>query len=467
MHPQNKENTMLIIDPELIWKYDRPGPRYTSYPTAPHFSESFTEKDFLDEIARTNQDPSPPDLSLYFHIPFCDTLCYFCGCNMIVTRNRERIGRYLGYLKQEIDMTCRHIAPGRRAVQLHWGGGTPTHLKPGEIEDLIAHINARFTFGEDVEAGCEIDPRELTRDHLTALKNGGFNRISMGVQDFDPKVQTAVNRIQPEALTRRVVSWIRDLGFHSFNIDLMYGLPFQSIETFEDTVEKIIDIAPDRIALFNFAYVPWVKKHMAAIRTDDLPAPEEKIGILKMSIEKLMDAGYVFVGMDHFSKPDDELAQALREKRMYRNFQGYSTRPGTDLYAMGMTGISQFGRIYAQNAKDERGYFAALDDGRLPTARGYRLNDDDVLRRHVITRIMCDFELDFASVENAFDIDFKHYFKWGLNHLREMVEDRLVSIDSGRLKVTETGRLYVRNIAMNFDGYIERQEDSARYSRTV
>ncbi|MBW1899984.1 MAG: oxygen-independent coproporphyrinogen III oxidase, partial [Deltaproteobacteria bacterium] len=318
-----------------------------------------------------------------------------------------------------------------------------------------------FDFKEDVEAGCEIDPRELTKDHLSALKSGGFNRISMGVQDFNEKVQKAVNRIQPEQMTRKVIGWIRELDFQSMNLDLIYGLPFQTSETFEKTIDSIIDISPDRIALFNFAFVPWMKKHMSLIRPEDMPPAEEKLIILKMAIEKLTGAGYVFIGMDHFARPDDELAVALREKKLYRNFQGYSTHAGTDLYAMGITSISQFGRIYAQNAKKEKQYYKLLDEGLLPTAKGYRLSDDDILRRRVITKLMCDFELDFKSIENEFNIEFQTYFAWGLKNLAEVIEDNLVSIK------TDMGQLLIRNIAMNFDGYIERREDKARYSRTV
>lgn len=458
---------MQNIDVELIKKYDNPGPRYTSYPTAPHFSDSFTQEDFLEEIEATNKGGDLPDLSLYVHLPFCDTLCYFCGCNMILTHNRDRISRYIKYLKKEIDLISTRIAPGRKAVQLHWGGGTPTHLSPEEIADLSAYIRSRFDFRDQVEASCEIDPRELTRDHLAALKDGGFNRISMGVQDFNQKVQKAVNRVQPEGLTRMVVAWVREFGFHSFSLDLMYGLPFQTTETFEKTLEAVIDIFPDRIALFNFAYVPWMKKHMRAIRPDDLPPPEMKLDILRMSTERLIRAGYEFIGMDHFAKPDDELAVALKEKRLYRNFQGYSTHAGTDLYAMGVTGISQFGRIYAQNIKEEKPYFEALDQGMPPIVKGCRLTDDDVLRRWVITRLMCDFELDFNAVEAEFDIDFESYFRWGLGNLREMMSDKLLAIQGRKLVVTEPGRLLIRNIAMNFDGYIERKEDTARYSRTV
>jgi oxygen-independent coproporphyrinogen-3 oxidase len=455
------------IDIELIKKYDKPGPRYTSYPTAPHFNESFTHENYLDEIIKTNRGRDLPDLSLYFHLPFCDTLCYFCACNMIVTRNRDRIKKYIDYLKREIDLITDHISHDRKAVQLHWGGGTPTHLNPDEIADLSSYIYDRFDVNADAETGCEIDPRELTKTHLAALKDGGFNRISMGVQDFNQDVQKAVNRIQPEVLTRQVVDWVRELGFHSINLDLMYGLPFQSVKTYEKTVDTIIDIDPDRIALFNFAYVPWMKKHQKAIRPEDLPVAEEKLNILKMSTEKLTRAGYVFIGMDHFAKPDDELALALEGKKLYRNFQGYSTHAGADLYAMGITSISQFGRIYAQNIKKEKKYHAVLDQGILPTTKGYYLNDDDLLRRHVIVKLMCDFELDFTSIENEFNIDFETYFNWGLGNLDEMIADNLLSIENKILKITKMGRFLIRNIAMNFDGYIERKEDHARYSRTV
>jgi len=458
---------LLEIDINLIKKYDKPGPRYTSYPTAPHFHESFTPDNFRDETIRTNQGENLPALSLYFHLPFCDTLCYFCACNMIVTHNRDRIGRYIGYLKKEIDLITSFISPDRETVQLHWGGGTPTHLNPDEITDLAAYIQNRFDCKNVIEAGCEIDPRELTKNHLEALRGGGFNRISMGVQDFNEKVQKSVNRIQPEDMTRQVVEWVRDLGFQSINLDLIYGLPLQTIGSFEETIDTIIDISPDRIALFNFAHVPWMKTHQKLIQLEDLPVAEEKLYILKMATEKLTEAGYVFIGMDHFSKPGDELAVALKEKKLYRNFQGYSTHAGTDLYAMGITSISQFGRIYAQNVKKEKEYFDMLGKGILPTAKGCHLTDDDILRRFVITKLMCDFELQFGLVEKKFGIDFKTYFAWGLMNLKEMIGDELISVENDVMKVTKIGRFLIRNIAMNFDGYIERKEDHARYSRTV
>ena len=458
---------MFKFDLSKFRKYDKPGPRYTSYPTAPQFNNAFTAENYLDEIIKTNYGEDLPDLSIYFHLPFCDTLCYFCGCNMIITRNRDRVKEYLKYLKKEIDMVRTYILPDRKVSQLHWGGGTPTHLTPDEINDLASYIKKNFNFKENSENGCEIDPRELKRAHLEALRNNGFNRISMGVQDFNEKVQKAVNRIQPEDITRQTVQWVRELGFSSINLDLMYGLPFQTIKTFEETVEKVIDISPDRIAVFNYAHVPWMKKHMALIHPEDIPAPETKLEILKMTIEKLTSAGYIFIGMDHFAKPDDELAIALREKKLYRNFQGYSTHSGSDLYAMGVTAISQLKNIYTQNIKTEKEYFDAIDREILPVTRGYYLNEDDHIRRDVIMQIMCNFELDIPSVEKKHNIQFKKYFGWGLKNMKEMEADNLITVTESKIEVSEMGKLLIRNIAMNFDGYIERKEDTAKYSRTV
>jgi oxygen-independent coproporphyrinogen III oxidase len=458
---------MFDFDLAKFKKYDRPGPRYTSYPTAPQFTEDFTANDYLDEIIKTNHGKNLPDISLYYHLPYCDTLCYFCGCNMIITRNRDRVKEYVKYIKKEMDLTRSYLLTDRKVTQLHWGGGTPTHLNPDEIANLASYIQSSFQFIDTPENSCEIDPRGLTKEHLAALRNNGFNRISMGVQDFNEEVQKAVNRVQPEDMTRQTVEWIRELKFNSINLDLIYGLPFQTVETFQNTVEKIIDISPDRIAVFNYAHVPWMKKHMALIREEDLPSAEEKLNILKMTIEKLTDAGYVFIGMDHFAKPEDELSIALKEKKLYRNFQGYSTNADADLYAMGITGISQLEKVYAQNHKTEKEYYKALDEETLPTFKGYRLSEDDILRRYVIMRLMCDFEISIPKIEEKFQIKFKDYFAWGLNNLKELETDELVSINSDKIIVTNMGRLLIRNIAMNFDGYIERQEDKAKYSRTV
>ena len=462
---------MFEIDLKKYKKYDKPGPRYTSYPTAPQFNEKFTQEDYIDEIVKTNYGNNLPDLSLYFHLPYCDTLCFFCGCNMLITRNRDRIKEYIKYVQKEIDLLRTYLLPDRKVAQHHWGGGTPTHLNPDEIDLLASYISKSFDFKLDSENSCEIDPRELTKAHLEALRNNGFNRKSMGVQDFNDKVQKAINRIQPEDITRQAVEWVRELGYQSINLDLIYGLPFQTAKSFADTVDKIIDISPDRIALFNYAHVPWIKKHMALIHQEDLPTPEVRLKILKSSVEQLTAAGYIFIGMDHFAKPDDELSIALKEKKLYRNFQGYSTNAGTDLYAMGITSISQLKNIYAQNYKTEKEYYKSLNDEIIPTAKGYKLSEDDHIRREVIMRLMCDFELDFKSIEEKVHINFKDYFAKGLNAddggLREMQNDELVEISDKEIIVKDMGRLLIRNIAMNFDGYIERKEDKARYSRTV
>ena len=451
---------------EKYKKYNVPGPRYTSYPTALQFDPSFTYKDYYNEINKSRKD-SAQDLSLYFHLPFCDTLCYFCGCNMIITRNRDRIIKYLDYLKREIDLIKEYAVDSKKVIQLHWGGGTPTHLSPEEIDELASYIQKTFPFRDNAEISCEIDPRELTKEHLAALRKNGFNRISLGVQDFDSKVQEAVNRIQPDNVTNQTVDWIRELGFLSMNIDLMYGLPFQTFDSFNNTLDKIIKISPERIAVFNYAHVPWMKKHMELINADDLPSAETKLNILQLTIEKLTEAGYIFIGMDHFAKPDDELSIALKEKKMYRNFQGYSTYPDTDLFAMGITGISQVQDVFAQNYKTENEYFKALDENLLPTARGYHLSFDDKLRRFVIMRLMCDFELDFPSVESKFYINFKDYFSKELNSFDEMETDNLVALSDNKIEITEMGRLLIRNIAMKFDAFIDSNKEVSKYSKTI
>ena len=456
------------IDVEVLRKVDKPGPRYTSYPTAPLFSTDFTWKDFLEEIKQTNQNDSKADLSLYLHLPFCDTLCYFCGCTMIVTRSRERIKEYNEYLKREIDLVREHLSDDRVVTQLHWGGGTPSYLDPEEIHDLASHLKKHFTYDPDIEAGVEIDPRGLTYEHMAALREAGFNRVSMGVQDFNPKVQEATNRIQPEDITRQTVEWSRQLGFSSINIDLIYGLPFQTVGSFNETVDIIIDISPDRIANFNYAHVPWLKKHQKLIKPEDLPTPDQKLEILKSTMEKLGDAGYWYVGMDHFAKPDDELAVAQKNKTLYRNFQGYSTKKGCDLYGFGMSSISQFNEIYAQNEKTLKEYYDAIDAGRLATFQGYRMTPDDHIRKFVITKLMCDFALDPNEVEKEFDITFNEYFEESLIKLSDFIHDGFIKKENGRYIVSPNGRLIIRNIAMCFDAYIDSLvKEKPIFSRTV
>lgn len=455
------------IDIRLLGKYSRPGPRYTSYPTAPVFSPSFTSNDFRDEIHRTNANPAAPPLSLYIHIPFCDTLCYFCGCNMMVTRDRGKIGAYVDAVKREMDLLRPMIAESRVVSQLAWGGGTPTYLRPEEIRDLASATRRLFPFDPNIEAGVEIDPRDMTRDHVAALKEGGFNRISMGVQDFDPRVQEAINRFQPEDMTCEVLGWARDLGFTSVNLDLIYGLPFQTLETWERTLDRIIDINPDRIAVFNYAHVPWLKKHMSLIHAEDLPAPEEKLRMHVRTIEKLNAAGYRYVGMDHFAKPDNELAVAQRNGTLYRNFQGYTTHAGADLYGFGITSISQFDRMYAQNVRTLNEYYARLDAGEPATHVGYRLSDEDLLRRDAIMTLMCDFSIDKRRFEKQYGINFDAHFADAIARLREPAADGLVRLSDDRIDVVSTGILVIRNIAMAFDEYLPTQMAKPLFSSTV
>jgi oxygen-independent coproporphyrinogen-3 oxidase len=455
-------------DFDLLKKHDRPGPRYTSYPTAPLFNDSFTAENYRTEILGTNQPGTKSDLSLYFHFPFCDTLCYFCGCTMLVTHDRSRIEEYLSYLKREIALVAPHLERDRKVVQLHWGGGTPTALAPEQIRDIAGAIRSSFVLAPDAEVGVEIDPRELRREHLEALREFGFNRLSMGVQDFDVKVQEAVNRYQPEELTRQVYGWARELGFTSINMDLIYGLPFQTLAQFERTVHKVIEYRPERIAVFNYAHVPWLKPHQKLIHEEDLPTPEEKLALLQQTIELFCRGGYDYIGMDHFAMPEDELSVARREKTLYRNFQGYSTKAGADLYGFGMSAISHFGTIYAQNDKNLQHYYHALENGTLPTHLGYRMTEDDIVRKHVIMRLMCDLELDIPSVERKFGIVFDEYFAQSLYLLRGLQEEGLVTLSRERIGIVGAGRLLLRNIAMCFDAYLDRlMKSKPVFSRTV
>ena len=456
------------IDFQVLKKFNQQGPRYTSYPTAPVFSPKFTSEDYVDEIRDTNLDGSDQPLSLYFHFPFCEKLCYFCGCNMRVTHDRALISEYNGYLKKEIDLLQPLISKERKAAQMHWGGGTPTYLYPDEIRDIGGYIRERFEFEPDIEASVEIDPRNLTREHLVALREIGFNRTSFGVQDFDPTVQAAINRVQPESITRQTVAWARELGFQSVNLDLIYGLPHQTVATFEDTVDKIIDISPDRIAVFNYAHVPWLKKHQNVIPTESIPLADERLAILQMSIEKLIDAGYDYIGMDHFAKPTDELAIAQRNGTLYRNFQGYSTMAGCDVYAFGVSAISQFENIYAQNQKNIREYYARLDDGEAATAVGYRMTRDDHIRKDTIMQMMCNLEIDKRRVEREFGIDFEDYFFDDIRKLDVFINEGLVENTDDVIRVKGSGLLIIRNVAMCFDAYLEQMmKEKPVFSKTV
>jgi oxygen-independent coproporphyrinogen-3 oxidase len=451
---------------ELLHKYCKAGPRYTSYPTAPYFHEGFGPAQWEEELRLTQN--TGRDISLYAHIPFCDTLCYYCGCNMIATKDYDKAEAYLVDLFREIDQVAALTNPDRKVRQLHWGGGTPTYLRPDDLRRLYDHLASRFHIADDAEIGCEMDPRELTREHVKALRDSGFNRVSLGVQDLDDKVQHAVNRVQPESLIREVYGWLRDAGFYSVNFDLMVGLPHQTVASFEQTLDKVIAMAPDRFAVFNYAHVPWMKKHQKLILEETLPQLEHRLALQKLVLEELTSAGYVYIGMDHFARPDDELVKAQRNKTLYRNFQGYTTHKDCDILAFGASAISQTEDVYAQNVKVLSQYREMTSAGTLPIERGLRITHEDKLRRDAITRIMCDLELDKASFGKAWDIDFDSYFSGALKDLEDMQADGLVVLETDKVRVTDSGRVFLRNIAMAFDSYLHEQTlNKPRYSKTV
>lgn len=455
------------IDRELIRKYDVPGPRYTSYPTAPHFAESFGATEYEDLIRATNGATAPPPLSLYFHLPFCESVCYFCGCNVTFTKDRSRSEEYVDLLRDEMDRTLPLLKPGRKVVQLHWGGGTPTFIPAPVLERLWGFIHERFEFADGAEIGVEIDPRATTEEHLRLLSRCGFNRLSMGIQDFDPKVQEAVHRIQPEEINRRTVEQARALGFTSINVDLIYGLPYQTPDSFARTVDKLISLSPDRVACFNFAYLPELIKHQRAIPKAAMPPPAMKLDILEAAVERLTAAGYGFVGMDHFAKPEDELFRAIENRTLYRNFQGYSTHSGCDLYGFGVSSISQVGDCYVQNRKVVEEYRREVRAGRLPAWRGVRLSADDLLRRDLITRLMCHFVVVKSEIEKDHGIRFDETFQAELEDLRPLEQDGLVRLAPDRIEIPLQGRLLIRNVAMVFDAYLRGKGAQHRFSRTV
>jgi oxygen-independent coproporphyrinogen III oxidase len=436
----------------LIEKHNVPGPRYTSYPPATQFKNGLSVQQLLDKIRENNLTAG--DLSLYFHLPFCRSLCWYCGCTTVITTNQSESAKYLDYLDRELELIAPVLNPERKVVQLHLGGGTPNFLTPEEIVQLGRMIRSRFNIAPDVEASVEIDPRRFTRSHLSALHETGFNRASIGVQDHNPLVQKAVHRIQPFALTKTVVEWMREAGFLSLNIDLIYGLPYQTPDSFAKTLDDVLELQPDRFAVFNYAHVPWLKPAQKILIEAALPSPRTKLQLLKVTVEKLISAGYVYIGMDHFSRANDELAIAQRQKTLQRNFQGYSTRGGADIYAFGMSAISKVDDFYWQNFKDLNAYYAALDRGQLPLAKGYILTADDRIRRQTIMRLMCDLELDYAEMSRLLDVDFVEYFGRELESLDDLEADGLVLKSPSGLVVTNLGRLLIRNIAMRFDAYI-------------
>lgn len=457
-----------MIDFDKFAKYSKSGPRYTSYPTAPEFNEGFTCKQYEEILA--NQDKERK-LSLYFHLPFCRSACYFCGCNVVYTSKEDKKERYIDYLEKELALLSKHLDTSREVIQMHFGGGTPTFFNTAQLERIIGAIKRHFKhFAKDAEISCEIDPRFLTQEQLDVLTCNGFNRISYGVQDFNDEVQKAIHRIQPYDVTQNAVKMAKEAGIGSINMDLIYGLPYQSFETFQETLRLALSLDPSRLAVFNYAHVPWMKKSMRKIDETTLPHPSIKLAIMRYTIDYLESNGYKMIGMDHFAKPDDELFLAIEKGELHRNFQGYTTKGGADLIGIGLTSIGEGSKHYVQNFKEMEAYEEAIDAGKLPVHRGLTLSDDDVLRKAVIMEMMSNFKLNIAGIEAQFGIDFFDYFADAIEALEPFVEEDLVVIDKEHKKilVNTTGTLLIRNIVMPFDAYLKKiPENQRRFSKTV
>jgi oxygen-independent coproporphyrinogen-3 oxidase len=453
----------LHVNLDLIRKYDLPGPRYTSYPTAVEFTEDFSRDALLLDLRAGNRFGRP--LSLYFHLPFCETLCWFCGCTTVIGRERGRADTYLDYLNKELALTARELNPDSRVVQVHFGGGTPNFLSPIQIARLAAMLREHFSFDADAEVGVELDPRRLTLEQVQAFRELGANRASFGIQDFEPAVQEGIHRIQPKEVSDRAALWIRQAGFQSLNLDLIYGLPRQTPDSFGRTLELALELRPDRLAMFSYAHMPRLKPAQKLLPMAEAPSSEDKLIMLQQGVETLTERGYVYIGMDHFAREDDELAVAQRAGTLQRNFQGYSTRAGVDIYAFGMSSISQTTTHYRQNDKTLDAYYARLDAGQLPVARARFLSGEDILRRSVIMRLMCDLSLDYRALSKTLDIDFAGHFAPELAAFAGAAADGLVNIDENMLTVTESGRLLIRNLAMTFDAYLGKAE--RHFSRTI
>lgn len=457
---------MIHISYELLHKYNVQGPRYTSYPPAPSWSDALGPADYDAALRQSNEDPAAP-LSLYVHLPFCEKLCYFCGCTTFITgKNRSFEDPYLQRLTKEVEWVADRLSDRRRVVQFHLGGGTPTYILPEKLDEFLSRLRSRFRFDAKAEVGVETDPRVTGDKHLGVLKKHGFNRISMGVQDFDPRVQKAVNRLQPFEQTRDLVAQARRLGFESVNIDLIFGLPYQNPATFGKTIEQVLEINPDRLAVYSYAHVPWLKKHQDLL-APHLPSEREKFEILLMAVKGFMEAGFEYIGMDHFARPDDELAKARRNRTLWRNFQGYTTKAGTDLIAFGMSGISNVRHAFFQNQRDTKAYEQAIDAGSGATVRGFRLGPDDKVRSRVIHNILCHAVVVKSEIEKEFGISFDAYFQDALKNLEPMRADGLVDLSPGEIRPTALGRFFLRNLAMPFDAYLPKAGETRVFSRTV
>lgn len=455
-----------MIDFDKFTKYSKPGPRYTSYPTALEFSEKFTHKDY--ENILKSQDSNRP-LSLYFHLPFCRSACYFCGCNVVFTSKDEKKDVYIGYLEREIEILANFLDTSRDVLQLHFGGGTPTFFDHVQLEKIISIIRKKFpNFRKDAEISCEIDPRFLTQKQLDVLIKGGFNRISYGVQDFNEEIQKIIHRIQPYEVTKKAVDMAREANIQSINMDLIYGFPSQTLDSFKKTLDIALTLNPDRFAVFNYAHVPWMKKTMRKFDETTLPSPKEKLSILKYIINFFKQNGYEMIGMDHFAKPEDELFLAIKKGELHRNFQGYTTKGGADLIGVGLTSIGEGDLHYVQNFKDMKSYEQAIESGILPVSKGIILNEDDKLRKAVIMELMSNFKLNIKAIEKRFDIDFFDYFKDGIDALRGFEKEKLLTLDENSLQVSPTGTLLIRNICMPFDAYLKKiPPNKRRFSKTV
>ena len=451
-----------MIDFDKFAKYSRPAPRYTSYPTAVEFKDLK-----MEDIVPFYKNSTKP-LSLYFHIPFCKSACYFCGCNVIYTSKEDKKVKYLEYLRKELQILKKHLDTNREVIQLHFGGGTPTFLSPEQLKELLDLIHEFFpNFADDSENSIEIDPRFLTKEQLEVLIEGGINRISFGVQDFNYDTQKAVNRIQSYELTKNAVDMARDYGIKSINIDLIYGLPYQTFDSFKETLNQVLTLNPDRLAVFNYAHVPWMKKSMRKIDETTLPHPSEKLKILKYTIDFFEGNGYKMVGMDHFAKPEDELFKALKKGELHRNFQGYTTKGGADLIGIGVTSIGEVEDAYIQNYKDLKNYEKAIDEGKLPVFRGVILNDEDKIRKKIIMEMMANFSLDIKRLQKETGINFFEKFADEIKEMQEFVDDGLVTISDDKIEVSKTGTMLIRNIVLPFDEYFKRMKNQKAFSKTV
>jgi len=454
------------ISDEILEKYNRPGPRYTSYPTAPVWKDDFGPDDLEKYYERAEARRTP--LSLYMHLPFCESLCLFCACNVSIQKDKRVAIPYLAALKKEIEHVAGRVSKNRSVSQFHWGGGTPSYLSPEQMEDLFLHTRERFSFAPDAEIGIEVDPRVTNRAHLETLRRLGFNRLSMGIQDFQAKVQETIHRVQPYEMTRDLIAVGRELGFESLNVDLIYGLPYQTAESFQNTIDQVLTLAPDRVAMFSYAHVPWLKKQQGSFQAH-LPEGKEKFRIFRAGLERFLDAGYLYIGMDHFARPGDELATAQQNRTLHRNFQGYTTKAGADLYGMGVSAISSIGEAYAQNRKEVPAYQDTVVSRGIATMRGYRLSTDDVIRRAVIGRLLCHTVIPKREVEREFSISFDEYFATELGRLEEPRAEGLVELAPGEIRVTPLGRIFIRNVAMVFDRYLHEQQMDQRplFSKTL